>query len=227
MRKIIENKKILRATLSIVVLLSMFIAPALISEGLHLILGDQNSSLITFLYMPIYIGFIVLIYFKEMKEEFKIFKNNIKYNLENGVKYWLLGLVFMIATNIVITLIIFKGQIAANQVLVEEQMLKAPVFTLLSAIIFAPIIEEIIFRKSIDKIFKSEITYIVTSGVLFGFVHTVADLSSMSYLLYMIPYACLGVGFAIMNNKTKTIFTSITFHMIHNLLVCGIFLLSR
>lgn len=227
MRKIVENKKILRIALSIVIFLSMFIVPALISQGLHLVLGEKNSTLITFLYMPIYIGLLVLIYLKEIKEEFKIFKNNIKSNMETGLKYWLLGLVLMIATNVVITLIIFKGQVAANQVLVEEQMLKAPVFSLLSAIIFAPLIEEIIFRKSIDKIFKSEITYIVTSGVLFGFVHTVADLSNLSYLLYMIPYACLGVGFAIMNKKTKTIFTSITFHMIHNLIVCSIFLLSR
>ena len=41
--------------------------------------------------------------------------------------------------------------------------------------------------------------------------------------LYIIPYGVLGGAFAIAYSKTESVFTSMTFHMLHN---TAIFLLS-
>ncbi len=99
----------------------------------------------------------------------------------------------------------------------RQALLENPVwYTLISTVLIAPFIEELIFRKSVDKIFKNDIIYYAVSGLLFGFAHVVADLSSALNLLYIIPYGALGVSFAIMDKKTNTTFTSIMIHAFHN-----------
>lgn len=226
MSKIFKNKKILRIVLCIFVILSMFIIPSLLQNLLNSFFDVNNEMLSTVISSALYTILMVLIYLKEIKEEFIIFKNNLKSNLNTGFKYWTLGLLLMIVSNVVITLIIFKGNIAANESLIREEMMLHPILTLVSAVLLAPIMEEIIFRKSLDKIFKNPLTYIILSGILFGFVHTIADLSSPLNLLYIIPYGSLGAMFALMNFKTKTIFTSMIMHMVHNLFVCSILLLA-
>ena len=54
------------------------------------------------------------------------------------------------------------------------------------------------------------------AGIVFGYLH-VADASGLLQFLYIIPYSSLGVAFAVMYNKTNTVFTSISMHMFHNL----------
>ena len=87
-----------------------------------------------------------------------------------------------------------------------------------STIIYAPFVEELIFRKSIRDIIDNDYLYIIISGLTFGFVHTLAG-STLQELIYIIPYGALGSCFAIMHVKTKNIYTSMTFHMIHNAIV--------
>ena len=57
--------------------------------------------------------------------------------------------------------------------------------------------------------------FILVSGIFFGYMH-VAGSTSLTQWLYIIPYSSLGISFAIMYNKTNTVFTSITIHSIHN-----------
>ncbi len=223
MKKIINNKKIIRAILSIIVILSMFIVPGLLNNFLYF-LGIHNNNISSLICLLIYGSLLILIYLKEIKEEFFIFKKDFKNCLDTGFKYWMLGLFLMIVSNVIINLIIFKGKIATNEELNRQEMLLHPFFTMISAVLFAPILEELIFRKSLDKIFRP-LTYVLLSGILFGFAHTIADLSNPLNLLYIIPYGSLGASFAIMNYKTKTIFTSIMIHTLHNLLTCTLLLI--
>ena len=125
----------------------------------------------------------------------------------------------MIVSNLIINYLIMGGNIAANEEMNRQAILENPLlYTIMTIGVFAPFIEEILFRKSTDKIFKKEIYYYVLSGVLFGFAHVMADLSSVLNLLYIIPYGALGYVFALMDKKTDTTFTSIMFHSLHNLL---------
>lgn len=225
MKKIINKKKIIRVILSVIVILSMFIIPGLLNNFLYF-LGIHNNNISSLLCLLIYGNLLILIYLKEIKEEFLIFKKDFKSCLDTGFKYWMLGIFLMIVSNIIINLIILKGEIAANEELNRQEMLLHPFFTMISAVLLAPILEELIFRKSVDKIFNRPLTYVLLSGILFGFAHTIADLSNPLNLLYIIPYGGLGAAFAIMNYKTKTIFTSIIMHTVHNLLTCTLLLIA-
>ncbi len=224
MNKILKNQKLNRIILSLIVILSVFFVPTFLSKILYSI-GIHNKNFILIIYMPIYIILISLVYLKELKKEFIIFKKNFKKCLDEGFKYWFLGFFIMIVSNIIINLLIFKGQIAPNEALNRREILSNPIFYTISAVLLGPLLEELIFRKSLDKIFNNVIIYAVVSGFLFGFAHASADLSNPLYLLYIIPYGVLGASFAIMNYKTKTVFTSIAIHSIYNLIVCILLLI--
>lgn len=224
MKKILEDKPI-RIVISVFCILGMYVLPSLIS-GLLLKIKISNEIINQLLSLIIYLSLLTLLFLPEIKSEFKIFKKDFKNSVDNGFKYWLLGLIIMMVSNIVINLIVFKGNIATNEELNRQAITNSPVYyTILSAVILGPIIEELIFRKSLDKIFKNKFVYIIISGLLFGFAHVIVDLSSALNLLYIIPYGALGVMFALMNYKTKTVFTSIMMHMIHNLITCLLIIL--
>lgn len=164
------------------------------------------------------------------KDIFKDFKNyfNKKFfsNLKTSIKYWLIGLVIMITSNLIIT-IITNGAIASNEEAVRSLIDKAPLYMLFELVIYAPITEELIFRRSMKDIFKNKYIYIITSGLIFGLMHIITSINSPIELLYLIPYSALGIIFAILYQKTNNIFSTITIHSIHNGLTLILYLITN
>ena len=122
----------------------------------------------------------------------------------------------MMLSNIIISYYFPGG--SANEEAVQNIIKQVPIYMIFSTIIYAPFVEELIFRKSIRDIIDNDYLYIIISGLTFGFVHTLAG-STLHELIYIIPYGALGSCFAIMHVKTKNIYTSMTFHMIHNAII--------
>lgn len=224
MKKILETK-IFRIILCVIVITSMFYLPSCFNTILEYI-GISNQYLCSILSLVLYVLIIVLIYSQELKSEFATFRNNFKNCLDNGFKYWTLGLFIMVIANLIINTLIMGGNIAANEEMNRQAILENPLwYTALSIVVIAPFIEELLFRKSTDKIFKKEKYYCIFCGLLFGFAHVIADLSSVLNLLYIIPYGALGYVLALMDRKTNTTFTSIMFHSLHNLITLILLLL--
>lgn len=208
------EKKLNNVLKTFLIIASIFIIPSLISKLLSFIINSDNvrSLISNLLYLLLLIGF----FYKSFIEEFKIFKENYKNCIKTGLKYWILGLIGMIISNLIINIIIFKGNIAANEEIARGVMIEYPLYAIISAVIIAPFIEELIFRKSIRMVFDNKIVYAVVSGIIFGLMHAAVRIDSMLNLLYIIPYGSLGFAFALAYHKTKTIFTSIFLHMLHN-----------
>ena len=224
MKKILESK-ILRIILCIIVVTSMFYLPACFNTIFKYI-GINNINISSALSLILYLFVISFVYYQELKVEFGTFKKNFKTCVDTGLKYWALGFFIMIVSNLVINYLIMGGSIAANEEMNRQAISENPLwYTIFSIVIMAPLMEEILFRKSTDKIFKKEIYYCILSAFLFGFAHAVADLSSLLNLLYIIPYGALGYVFALMDKKTNTTFTSIMFHSLHNLFTLMVILL--
>ena len=57
---------------------------------------------------------LVLMYYKDLKEDFKVFLENKKEMLEEGFKIWVIGLVLMAGSNVVINLF-SPNKIAGNE----------------------------------------------------------------------------------------------------------------
>lgn len=160
---------------------------------------------------------ILLLYRKELIKEWKKFKNNLSDNLDIGFKYWLMGLGLMMVSNIIISFVFQAGQ-ANNEQAVQKMISSVPYLVLISAGILAPITEEITFRKVFRDNIKNNILFILISGIVFGYLH-VSSAESLAQFLYIIPYSSLGICFAISYSKTNTVFTSISMHMMHNIIL--------
>ena len=163
----------------------------------------------------ILMGIYYIIYRKELIKEFKIFKKDLINNIDIGFKYWFIGLVIMIVSNLFLTIVLHSNG-AENENIVQQAIDASPWIMLISGGFIGPFNEEIVFRKSIKDVFKNKWIFIIISALLFGGAHIVEGANTLVDYLYIIPYGALGGAFALCYYKTKTIFTSMFMHMFHN-----------
>lgn len=207
------DSKFEKIVFCIIVVLSMFILPGYIGALLHKII--DNSLVCDLLSNAIYCALLILIFYKELINEFKIFKTKIKENIFSSFKWYFVCILIMLISNYI--LIITLGGISNNETDVRAYIIENPWFSFLSVVVFAPVIEEIVFRKSITRTTNNKYLGSIIAGLLFGLAHVIAYIPEDIFnILYFIPYAGLGFGFAMMNYENKSVFNSITYHCIHN-----------
>lgn len=160
------------------------------------------------------ITIIYLVFEEEIIKAWKdLKKNHMKYFTDN-FKYYLIGLLLMFGSNALIN--ILGGGISGNEEAIRNQFGSAPIFTYISAVFLAPILEESIFRLSFRNVFKNSFLFILASGIVFGGLHLLAGVDMHLFALYLISYCSFGVIFAYMLVKTNNIFVSTGFHLMHN-----------
>lgn len=169
-----------------------------------------------------YILIILAMYFSVFKRDFKNFMNNFSENFMRSFRYYFIGLVGMLVSNILISLF-FSNASANNENAVRNLIDLYPLYMIFSVSIYAPIVEETIFRKCIkDSIlgFKdnkfTKCLYILISGLIFSSLHVLGMVNSTLDYLYIIPYLSLGISFALLYYKTDNIFSTILMHSLHN-----------
>ena len=158
---------------------------------------------------------LIIIFRKQLLHEWKIFKEKLLENIDTGIKYWIIGLIVMMVSNTILTFVLKMGQ-AANEQAVQQLISYLPWVMVINAGIIAPCVEEIIFRKCYKNAFPNKWLFIGLSSLVFGSLHVVTSMTSPMDLLFIIPYGSLGAAFAIMYQKTDTIYTSMLMHMLHN-----------
>lgn len=163
---------------------------------------------------------------KDLKLDFKNFKANFEKFFDIGIRWWILGFGLMGCSNLLISLFT-PEDLSQNEEAVRSLVEILPVYMVFSVSIYAPFIEEVLFRKSLAGIFKSDWLYVVMSGFIFGALHVVSGLSSFYSFLHLIPYCALGFSFAIIYVKTKNIFVPMFFHFIHNTLAVVVLIISN
>ena len=178
-------------------------------------MSDSTNLLLSLFSNICFLGILVLIYFKKLKEEFFIFKKDISGNMDIAIKYWMGGLVLMAASNLFLNFVLNLGQ-AENEEIVQSMIDASPYIMLISAGLIGPIIEELVFRRSFRDAFLNKWVFALSSGLVFGALHVVTLEPSLLEYLFIIPYSALGISFALMYDKTKTVFTPIIMHIIHN-----------
>ena len=184
----------------------------------------MNKCIAFIIIDAIFMFILYLIFRKELNREFSKFVRNFKKYFSFGFKWWIIGLVIMMGSNFVIQSV-FGLSTARNENYVQDALSKMPVYIVFSSCIMAPFSEELIFRKALRKMFSNDFLFIVMSGVIFGLIHNLSSIGSLQ-MLYVIPYGAFGAVFGYIYVKTNTIFTSMTFHFIHNSILVGFSLLS-
>lgn len=163
------------------------------------------------------LSFIILIfmYRKSIIEGFKDLKKKKCNPLLDGFNYWFTGLMIMVLSNSIISLI--NGGVTSTNEEAVRNMLESSWLAVLSVCILSPVIEELVFRKSFKDIFKNKWIYLATSGLIFGALHVfTSPVSSFVDYLYLIPYCSMGLAFSYMYYKTDNIMVPIVMHIAHN-----------
>jgi len=182
-----------------------------LSNTMKVILSTFSSFITFFIFF--------FLYRQELKKEFKIFKKKLLENLDVGFRYWILGLVIMMVSNLII-IFVFKSGGANNEQLVQEMIEAMPWFMIIEAGFLAPFNEEIVFRKAVkDVTGKRKWIFVLLSFLLFGGAHIIGNVSVWVDFLYIIPYGVLGASFALSYYETDTVFTPMSMHMAHNLIL--------
>ncbi len=220
-----QKKFIINILIAILCITGVFVIPSLFE--LLFIKFKINSIISSMLAELLFILLLIALFYKDLVKEFKIYTKNFKYNIKTGFKYYIAGYLCMIFFNLIISMVL--NNISQNEEGVRDLLYNLPIFAFINIAIFAPIAEELSFRKSISKIFKNKYVFAITSGLLFGCAHLTTNFISNTFvfsdLLYILPYGTLGFMFAFMNFETKTTFTSITMHAFHNSVTCILLLI--
>lgn len=188
----------------------------------------SSSSFFLFIINVLFLVFLFFNYKKNLIKDFKDFFKDFFKNFENAFKYWIIGFIIMIISNVVI-IYIAKAGIGGNEEQVRELIDLSPIYMIFRVSIYAPLTEEIIFRKGIRDFIKNKWVYVIVSGCFFGSLHVLPSLGSpvnFIDLLYLIPYCSLGIAFAYSYVKSDNIFSTISMHAIHNTLAISLYLMG-
>lgn len=219
------KKKIVPILIFVGLLLGMAYFPYIPLELFNIDFDKFNMTMKIIYNFICNVGYMLIIFLIYKDKIIKDFKNYVKdfgVNFELAFKYYFIGAIVMIASNLVIA-IFFKDAIAGNEETVRSMIDQAPLYMLFSVSIQAPFVEELIFRHSIkdcvmchgnNKFTRS--LYIFISGFIFASLHILGQTSSLLDYVYIIPYLSLGIAFSALYNKTDNIFSSISMHFLHN-----------
>lgn len=214
-----NNYKFLITILAYILYQGNFLITLLYNFGIKLISFQRPIRMgILTINDLIYVVFVLLLFKNELKEGLKDLKKNLTDKILLSVNCWLVGCLVMTLSSVLISLISGKD-LSTNESLVRQSIALAPLYMLFTCTVVAPVLEEMVFRRSLQGIIKNKWVFILVSGIGFGLLHVLGNLKSPIDLLYIVPYGSMGCAFAFLLTKTENITLPIIIHMIHNLIL--------
>lgn len=208
----------------------LFITPIFVEAGLyfyvkyvHILDYYTLNVFLNFFSTLISMLFAVVLFKDFLIENIKKFKENLFGNMIWSATAGI-GIMYFISyiSNIIITLVLGNSDTASNQLLFESLIEKNFAFMALQAILFAPVVEELIFRGLIFRSLRGYNMYLAhfVSAFLFGFIHIYQGLfaGDMTQLLYLLSYGGMGFAFSLAYEKKKTIVVPMLVHFLNNLI---------
>lgn len=177
----------------------------------------ENNKIISILIVISFYVILFILIFALFSEKIigdfkKLIKNFNSYMDYDLPKYGFMFLSFII-TNL-ICIIITKNATSVNQETVES-LPKIVLFIL--AVLWAPIVEETVFRGCIRRYINNKYIFIILSAFIFGFMHATGEESVLNIIFTTLPYATLGGWLAYIYYKTDNLANNIMIHGIWNL----------
>ena len=209
-----DKKGIILAAVLIAVYLSQLLVNHIVPENASHIV----SLIITIAYYVTLPVLCILFFRNELVSGFKILKNNYRAYIQHVLpKFGIMYVIFITVS--LISILISQKATSENQSLIESMPLW---FTIPAAVIWAPIVEELVFRGALRRFLKNNYAFIIVSAIAFGLMHTVGEDTLLNVVVLALPYSVLGGFFAYIYTKTNNIITSVLCHALHNTLAMTI-----
>ena len=179
-----------------------------------LIYKVTNNSAFSTVFYELVILFVAVWAFKDRyKRDFKYLKDNFGDYVKKSFKYWLIMLAFVFVAGFIQVMLGVDSE-STNQATLKT----LPFWYLIpSVIIYAPIVEETLFRGVFRRFIKNDIAFIIISGVAFGLLHTFLSEDGLyNIIVHSLNYVTMGAVLAYVYAKTNNIYTSMMVHVIQN-----------
>jgi uncharacterized protein len=214
MTKIKQIGKGLLVLIIYFILSELIVLPLILLRIDYQNLHEYIKTIYIIAYQLLILGLIIAVYRKELVVSLEDLKKNHKQYFDQYLKYWFLAFGLMAVANIIISFFV-EGQ-PSNQEAIVKIFESSPMYVFFTAVIIAPLLEELVFRFSLRNIFGKNWMFIIISGLLFGFIHIMGATNFMEELVFLIPYSIPGFVFAYVLVKSDNIFVPIGLHFIHN-----------
>ena len=153
------------------------------------------------------------------RREFYLFFQNSFQNLIHILKNYGLMMVSSITVNLILVLV-FSLEQSGNQSSIIELYAHQPLKVMFAALVFAPIVEELVFRGSLYAPFRKNqhLFGLMLSSLAFGFLHVYQSLFTGNFmdLLFIFSYGLLGSFMCRVYDKTNSFFSCVLLHFLNN-----------
>lgn len=204
----------------------MFVYPVIVLSLSRLVYTDLEQTHPKFL--TGYILFMILstlaIVKDPLKRSFNHFKNNLRLNLNKVLKNFGLLMLYNFFIAMVLTYVFKLSDPAENQIQIEQMVQNAMMPMFLSTVIFAPIVEEIIFRGVLYQNLRSKKWFYIPMAIsilIFGGMHLIAGFEAGNGIiefLYLFQYGGMAFFMIRAMENTDTIIGSMGVHFLNNAL---------
>jgi membrane protease YdiL (CAAX protease family) len=166
-----------------------------------------------------------------LTESWEILRKNIKRTFKVTLSIFPVMYLFSIVLTVIIATI--SGQSTSlNQTALNELLGQFPAITLILTVVFAPLVEELVFRGGFYRYFRSKGMFwfpLIVSASAFSLIHIGAALYGGRFQdLWFFPlYAALGIFLSFAYEKTGNIYGSILLHFTYNAVGMLIALIAR
>ncbi|MEI7667769.1 MAG: type II CAAX endopeptidase family protein [Erysipelotrichaceae bacterium] len=197
-----------------------FVLPLILGILAYFIKNQAINSALEIAYILIMMVVFIVLVFPILKESYLTLKDKPLKTLFVSVKtlpaLFLVSVVFNY-----LAMFMSHSENSANQTALLDYFKLNPISVLLQAIIFAPIVEELIFRGVIYRHFLNEknmLKMLIISSMAFGSIHVITSLILGNYadLWYLPTYMAMGLVIAYTYEKTQSIYACIFLHFLNN-----------
>lgn len=190
------KKELLRILLAIIIFFYTSIPVLAILRIIGLEITKSNYKMLVvydFVSSLVVAVFISTLYYDVIINDLKKLKNNCNGKISIYLKNIMIGFLFLLITKFisayVVTIIsnLFNIEIttADNQAIIEKMVKSMPLLITLSASLFAPISEEVLFRGGIRKLMNNLGVFVTVSGLIFGLMHVTDNIVFMLEILFI------------------------------------------
>lgn len=181
----------------------------------------QTSSIVLFVFYIWMILFSIVVAFPLFKESWQKMPP-IRIVIRNVLLLCLVIYIVNIGFSLIASLL--SGTLtSANQEGLDHSMKSIPLLTAFITIIYAPIVEETLFRGVFFRCLRGRFNFLISmlvSGLMFGSIHVFSSVLAGNFMdaWYLLTYAGIGFILCIAYEQNNSIYPSILLHFMVNFL---------
>lgn len=213
------NKKLIKTIFVVLLYFCWFTFFKTPLNFFNLQLSDNMNNLYCFVLTFLFLLVLFLIYKKDLIDEFKkIDKSFIKSVFKN----LLIIFAIMILSNVITFVILGKTTVMNVNNSTISLISEKNLLSVINLLVFIPIIEELVFKKSIRYVISNDIFFIVFSGAFLSSLYVILQTPNLYGIVSSLPYILTNLYLSYSYVKKENIYNNVFSKILYNFIIISI-----